>query len=112
MSSKTDQNFINEFQEFFDTYAPEYMNEPFTQNTVAEVDFLLEELNIAPGCTILDIGCGTGRHDIALAPSVGLDHSTDAFKEVTPGKSVACESDTDPEAPVRRFYIERIPKDC
>jgi len=26
------------------------------------VDFLLEELSLPPGGSILDVGCGTGRH--------------------------------------------------
>jgi len=57
----------NEWQEFFDGYAPLYMNESFTKNTIKEVDFILEELKIPPGSGFLDIGCGTGRHAIELA---------------------------------------------
>jgi cyclopropane fatty-acyl-phospholipid synthase-like methyltransferase len=57
----------NEWQEFFDGYAQLYVNEPFTKNTIEEVDFILEELKIPPGSSILDIGCGTGRHSIELA---------------------------------------------
>ena len=50
----------NVWEEFFDGHAPEYMNNVFTKNTKAEVDFLIEELNLAKGSSILDIGCGTG----------------------------------------------------
>jgi len=31
------------------------------------VDFLIEELALPPGGSILDVGCGTGRHSIELA---------------------------------------------
>lgn len=57
----------NEWQEFFDGHAPVYMDNPFTKNTLEEVDFILKELKIPPGSNILDMGCGTGRHVIELA---------------------------------------------
>ena len=57
----------NKWEEFFDGHAPIYMENCFTKNTLKEVDFVVEELKIGPGSSILDIGCGTGRHDIELA---------------------------------------------
>jgi len=57
----------NEWEEFFDGHAPAYNDNSFTQNTMAEVDFLIEEFRLAPGSSIIDIGCGTGRHSIELA---------------------------------------------
>lgn len=55
------------WEEFFDNHAPIYEQNVFTRNTVREVDFLLEELKLAPGASILDVGCGIGRHSIELA---------------------------------------------
>ena len=57
----------SEWEEFFDHHAPFYMTNEFTHNTQAEVDFLCEELSLPEGSRILDIGCGTGRHSVALA---------------------------------------------
>ncbi len=51
----------------FDAHAPIYDENIFTKNTIQEVDFLLEEFQLAPGSSILDMGCGTGRHSIELA---------------------------------------------
>jgi 2-polyprenyl-3-methyl-5-hydroxy-6-metoxy-1,4-benzoquinol methylase len=57
----------NQWETFFDNHAPHYTQNNFTRNTLAEVDFLLDVLQPAPGSEILDMGCGTGRHAIELA---------------------------------------------
>jgi 2-polyprenyl-3-methyl-5-hydroxy-6-metoxy-1,4-benzoquinol methylase len=56
-----------EWERFFDGHAPQYMDNPFTGNTVEEVTFLLDEFKLPPGSWILDVGCGTGRHAVELA---------------------------------------------
>ena len=63
----TDQPSKNQWEEFFDGHASSYMDNSFTKNTVAEVDFILEELRLPSASHILDMGCGTGRHAIELA---------------------------------------------
>lgn len=56
----------NEWERCFGAHAPCYMQSVFTRDTVAEADFLVGELGLVPGCAILDVGCGTGRHSIEL----------------------------------------------
>jgi ubiquinone/menaquinone biosynthesis C-methylase UbiE len=51
----------------------------FTTGTDQEVAFLVDALGIEPGMRVLDVGCGPGRHSLALARHgvgvVGVDHS-------------------------------------
>lgn len=57
----------NVWERFFDAHARAYDANSFTKNTAREVAFLLEELALPQGASLLDVGCGTGRHAIALA---------------------------------------------
>ena len=70
---------------FFDGHAPSYMHNVFTRNTVAEVAFLVDVLRLPPGARILDLGCGTGRHSVALAQQgyrlVGVDLSRGMLRQ-------------------------------
>lgn len=74
-----------EWEEFFDGHAPIYNQNCFTQNTIAEVEFLLEALGLRPGAAVLDVGCGTGRHAIELARRgyavTGLDLSAGMLEQ-------------------------------
>lgn len=58
---------LTNLQDFFNQHAADYDSNEFTHNTLAEIDFILEHLKIAPASRILDVGCGTGRHSVQLA---------------------------------------------
>ncbi|MBL8164568.1 MAG: methyltransferase domain-containing protein, partial [Anaerolineae bacterium] len=73
------------WQTFFDHYAPRYMEESFVRATESEAEFLFEHLRLAAGMRVLDVGCGTGRHAIALAKRgclvTGVDISSGMLAE-------------------------------
>jgi SAM-dependent methyltransferase len=56
-----------------------YLRNAFTKGTGQEVAFLVDALALAPGMRVLDVGCGPGRHALALARRgmsvVGIDAS-------------------------------------
>jgi SAM-dependent methyltransferase len=67
------------FEDVADYLGPAYLRYSFTMGTEQEVGFLIDALGLAPGDTVLDVGCGPGRHCLALAArgihSVGVDIS-------------------------------------
>ncbi|MCX6071108.1 MAG: methyltransferase domain-containing protein [Chloroflexi bacterium] len=69
----------------FDGHAPFYLQNVFTRNTIAEVEFLVRELRLGPGARLLDLGCGTGRHSVELAHRgfrmVGVDLSRGMLRQ-------------------------------
>ncbi len=73
------------WREFFDSFAPQYMNEVFTTDSVREVAFLTALLELPAGAAILDIGCGTGRLAVELAKAgyavTGIDLSAGMLRE-------------------------------
>ena len=103
---------VNEWETFFDHHAPRYMDEPWTKDTSSEVDFLVDELAILPGGSILDLGCGTGRHAIEFASRgykvTGVDISSGMLREA---QSAAGEAGVEIEwihADAARFQPARL----
>ncbi|HUU44401.1 MAG TPA: methyltransferase domain-containing protein [Acidobacteriota bacterium] len=74
-----------QWKEFFRYEAEQYDSEPFTQATEREVAFLIEQLKLPKGASILDVGCGTGRHSVALAQHgfavTGIDLSDEMLEK-------------------------------
>jgi SAM-dependent methyltransferase len=67
------------FEPVADHLGDAYLRYSFTKGTAQEVGFLADELGLAPGMRVLDVGCGPGRHAHALAERgvevVGVDIS-------------------------------------
>lgn len=55
------------FEAVADHLGPAYLKYSFTKGTTAEVDGILGIAEVQPGASILDVGCGPGRHSIELA---------------------------------------------
>lgn len=64
---------------------PAYLRYSFTRATEQEVDFLIDALDLTPGDSVLDVGCGPGRHSNEMArrgfAATGVDISQ-AFIDV------------------------------
>jgi 2-polyprenyl-3-methyl-5-hydroxy-6-metoxy-1,4-benzoquinol methylase len=67
------------YESLFENYGKKYDLECFTQGTIGECDFIEKEINFDKNLSILDLGCGTGRHSIELAKRgykvIGVDLS-------------------------------------
>ncbi len=69
------------FQPVAEFLGPAYLRNAFTKGTAQEVEFLWRALGLEPGQRVLDVGCGPGRHALALggrgAQVTGIDISDD-----------------------------------
>lgn len=55
------------FEDVAEILGPAYLRYAFTKGTDQEIEFLLELLQLGHGARVLDVGCGPGRHSVALA---------------------------------------------
>jgi SAM-dependent methyltransferase len=73
------------YEELYENFAENYEKEVFSQGTIGEVDFIEKEIAFDKSKTILDLGCGTGRHTIELTKRgysvTGLDLSETQLKK-------------------------------
>jgi SAM-dependent methyltransferase len=72
------------FDHVADFLGTAYLRNAFTKGTEQEIDFLVDALGLEPGMRVLDVGCGPGRHSLALARRgftvVGVDHSAEFIR--------------------------------
>lgn len=69
------------FNEIAAFLGPAYLRNAFTMGTNQEIQFLIEELGLEPGMRVLDVGCGPGRHSLALARRGVTTHGVDLSPE-------------------------------
>ena len=84
------------YEELFENYSENYEKEHFTEGTIGETDFIEKEIKSDKSLTILDIGCGTGRHSLELARRgyrvTGIDLSVSMISRA---KSLAADENLD-----------------
>jgi SAM-dependent methyltransferase len=89
----TDRREEHWFDEVADFLGPAYLRNAFTKGTEQEVGFLVDALGLEPGMRVLDVGCGPGRHSLALARRgfevVGVDHSEEFVRLATEAAAAA-----------------------
>jgi SAM-dependent methyltransferase len=80
----TTQSFTPWYEALYENFE-KYDDEPYTQATLAEVDFIEQQLADKATKRILDVGCGTGRHSLEFARRgysvLGLDLSEELLAQ-------------------------------
>lgn len=71
---------VHWFEELADHMGEAYLRYSFTKGTTQEIDYLVEALRLDSSMSILDVGCGPGRHVLEFARRgfrvTGVDVST------------------------------------
>ena len=85
------------FDDIADFLGPAYLRNAFTKGTEQEVDFLVGALALDRGMRVLDVGCGPGRHALALARRgfevFGVDQSDEFLRlarEAAAAEDLSC----------------------
>lgn len=82
---KNQVNSMNSWKSHFDNINIQESTSQEAQIICARVDFLIQELGIAPGDKILDIGCGDGKYLVEFAKNgfevTGLDFSSSMLEK-------------------------------
>ena len=65
------------FEPVADHLGAAYLRYSFTKGTRQEVDHIVDVLGLQPGSTVLDVGCGPGRHAHELARRGVVVHGVD-----------------------------------
>ncbi len=85
------------FEPLAEFLGPAYLRNAFTKGTEQEVAFLWDALGLEAGDRVLDVGCGPGRHALALARRgaevTGVDISAtfvDLAREAAAAEGLAC----------------------
>jgi SAM-dependent methyltransferase len=90
-----------------------YLRNAFTKGTEQEIDFLVDALRLEPGMRVLDVGCGPGRHSLALARRgyhvVGVDHSAEFVRLAR--EAVASSADQ-PTATFEELDVRDLERPC
>ncbi|MBN2689464.1 MAG: class I SAM-dependent methyltransferase [Gammaproteobacteria bacterium] len=72
------------YELLYENYAKSYDQEPYAQGTIGECDFIENEIKHDKSLSIIDVGCGTGRHTIELTTRgynvIGIDLSESQLK--------------------------------
>jgi SAM-dependent methyltransferase len=96
------------FDAVADFLGPAYLRNAFTKGTEQEVEFLVDVLGLEPGMRVLDVGCGPGRHALALARRgldvVGVDHSAEFVRLARDAAAAEGLSATFEELDVRELH--------
>lgn len=81
---------FNPLAEFLGTA---YLRNAFTKGTEQEVDVIVAALGLEPGARVLDVGCGPGRHALALARRGMEAHGVDLAPDFVDLATAAAEAE-------------------
>lgn len=81
---------FNPLAEFLGTA---YLRNAFTKGTEQEVGFIVDVLGLEPGARVLDVGCGPGRHSLALARRGMVVHGVDLAPDFVDLATAAAEAE-------------------